>query len=120
MLNLRSGRADFAGCRQIQPERRARAVANKNKKRSKRAAVRKLPRFQTLQVLDAARVLDQALQDDLDSIIEVAEGRRRSYLNRLRDALEHEDECAVFFYARRLCGLPEPVTNRPAFRLPSF
>jgi hypothetical protein len=76
--------------------------------------------MRTWEVLDAARVLDTALQDDLDSIIEVAEGRRRAYLNRLREALEQADECAVFFYARRLCGLPEPATPRPPSRLPSF
>lgn len=58
----------------------------------------------------AARVLDTALQDDLDSIIAIAEERRRGYLNRLRDALESGDECGVYFYARRLCGLPEPPT----------
>jgi hypothetical protein len=98
----------------------AEAMANKNKKRHKKPAVRKLPRSETWRVLDAARVLDEALQDDLDSIIEVAEGRRRSYLNRLRDALEHQDERAVFFYARRLCGLPEPAMPRPPSRLPSF
>lgn len=89
------------------------------KKRKQTRQAPQMARDKTWRVMEAARILDEALQDDLDSMCEIAEERRRVYLNRLRDALECEDQRGVFFYARRLCGVPEPPQQHPpAFTSP--